>query len=71
MQDELFHYDPADFPDPHRCEEFDPSLLEANLKLTPLQRLQKLDDVLDSLRVLREASIRHYGRDPRLPEGTE
>jgi hypothetical protein len=46
----------------------DVNQLEYLLTLTPLERIERHDRALELVRALREAGIKHYGFDPRLPE---
>ena len=46
----------------------DVSQIEYLLTLTPEERIIRHDQALELVRALREAGIRRYGYDPRLPE---
>lgn len=65
MDEQEFHYDPKDFPDPHLYEEYDPSQLLHLLRLTPLQRLQNNEGWREFMLKYRGAAGRLYGNDPR------
>jgi hypothetical protein len=67
MQDKPFHYDPADFPDPHKNPDFDQSLVDSMLELTPGQRLERHERFRQFFEVAREARIKLYGYDPAVP----
>jgi len=49
----------------------DVSQLVYLLTLTPLERLIQHDRALELVLAARQAGIRHYGFDPRLPEASE
>lgn len=49
----------------------DANQLEYSLVLTPLERLIQHDQALELVLAVRQAGIRHYGFDPRLPEDSE
>jgi hypothetical protein len=49
----------------------DVSQLEYLLTLTPLERLIQHDRALELVLAVRQAGIRYYGFDPRLPEASE
>ncbi len=46
----------------------DVAQLEYNLTLTPAERIQQHDRALELVLALRQAGIRYYGFDPRLPQ---
>jgi hypothetical protein len=56
--------------DPH-SQEVDLELLDELLSLTPTQRVRRHERLLESMQLLREAGIRLYGFDPRVPEEDE
>lgn len=46
----------------------DVSQLDYLLSLTPAERLERHGQALELVRAMREAGIKYYGYDPRLPE---
>ena len=68
--DEVIRYDPAVDRDPHR-EDVDMELIDELLSLTPTERVIRHERVLESMRLMREAGIKLYGFDPRVPEEDE
>ena len=56
--------------DPH-ADEWDLELIDELLSLTPTERVLRHERLLESMQLLREAGIRLYGFDPRVPEEDE
>ena len=56
--------------DPHAAD-VDMELIDELLALTPTERLMRHERLLESIRLLREAGIKLYGFDPRVPETDE
>ena len=56
--------------DPHATG-VDLSLIDELLALTPTERILRHERFWESIRLLREAGVKHYGFDPRVPEADE
>jgi hypothetical protein len=57
--------DPLSVGDGGLKDGLDLSQIDWLLSLTPAERLKVHDDFMELVRALREAGIKHYGRDPR------
>ena len=62
--------DPSIDLDPH-AEAVDVSLIDAMLEMTLIERIEHHERVLETVRVLREEAVKHYGFDPRIPQTDE
>jgi len=69
-EEDVIRYDPSIDRDPH-AEEVDMELIDELLSLTPAQRILRHERLVESMRKLREAGIKLYGFDPRVPETDE
>ncbi|HSI35349.1 MAG: hypothetical protein ACAI43_26050 [Phycisphaerae bacterium] len=54
--------------DAAHAADVDMSLIDELLALSPTERVLRHERLLESARLLREAGVRHYGFDPRVPE---
>jgi hypothetical protein len=68
--EDVIRYDPALDRDPHD-EDVDMELLEEWLSLSIDERIERHERMLENFKLLREAGIKLYGFDPRVPETDE
>jgi hypothetical protein len=63
--------DLPEFPEMDPTGTVDLSQIDSNLRLTPAERVARLDDFLRMMELLRQSRIQRYGFDPAIPRASE